>query len=172
MSAPVLTTKRLEMRAPTADDTAAYRAFYAASDLTVGQYRGGRTDAEVDQILRNDVDHWARHGFGMWLLRAHGDETVLGGAGLDFADDWQMHEVTWWLMPDARGEGFATEAARAAINWAYAEDLWPQVETYFRDENVASRRLAERLGGTFDRRMRFPDGIMRDIYVLPPEVPA
>jgi RimJ/RimL family protein N-acetyltransferase len=172
MTPPVLTTDRLTMHAPTAGDRAAYHAFYTTTDLTIGRYRGRRTDAEVDAILRRDMEHWAAKGYGMWLLRKHGDETVLGGTGLDFSDDWKMHEVTWWLMPAARGHGYATETARAVVDWAYAQGLWPQVETFFRDENIASRRVAERLGGIFDRRLCFPDGVMRDVYALPAQVTA
>jgi len=172
MTPPVLTTARLTLRAPTACDRAAYHAFYFSTELTVGHYRGGRSDAEVDAILSREITHWATNGFGMWLLRKHSDDTVLGGTGLEFADDWQMHEVTWWLMPEARGHGYATEAARVVVDWAYEHALWPQVETFFRDENVASRRVAERLGGTFDRRECFPDGVTRDVYALPAQVTA
>ncbi|SHH98024.1 GNAT family N-acetyltransferase [Marivita hallyeonensis] len=172
MTPPTLTTKRLVMRAPTDGDRAAYHAFYAVTDLAVGHYRGGRSEAEVDAILRRDMDHWVRNGFGIWLLRTHGADAVLGGVGLDHTDGWPGHEVTWWLMPDTRGHGYATEAAQAAIDWAYEQKHWPKVQTFFRDENTASRRVAERLGGTFDRRLRFPDGVERDIYVFPQRVTA
>lgn len=164
-----LDTRRLTLRVPEADDLAAYRAFYAVSDVTVGSYRGGRTEAEIAALHGRDMTHWADKGFGMFLLRRHGDGAVLGGAGLSHPDDWPSHELTWWLMPAARGLGYATEASRAVIGWAYDTLGWARVETHMRDENAPARRLAQRLGGIVDRRETFPDGVTRDVFLLPRE---
>ena len=167
---PVLRTERLTLRAPVPGDLHAYQAFNAVSDLTVGSYRGGRTEAEVAARLQHDIDHWPAKGFGMWLLRLTGADAVLGGAGLNHPDDWPSHELTWWLMPAARGTGYATEASRAVITWAYDTLGWPVVETHMRDENAPARKLATRLGGTVVRREVFPDGVTRDVFALPREL--
>lgn len=116
---PQLTTERLILRAPCAADLDAYRAFYAVSDVTVGGYRGGRSDADVAAILDRDIAHWAAKGFGMFTLRRISDGAFLGGTGLSHPDGWPSHELTWWQMPEARGHGYATEASRAVIDWAY-----------------------------------------------------
>ncbi len=164
-----LDTDRLTLRVPEPADIEAHRAFNAVSDITVGGYRGNRDDAEVVARHRADMDHWTAKGFGMWLLRQRGEEAVIGGAGLAHPDDWPSHELTWWLMPEARGAGFATEASRAVIAWAYDTLGWPSVETHMRDENIPARRLAQRLGGQVIRRDVFPDGVARDVYALPRE---
>lgn len=164
---PQLTTDRLTLRAPAAEDVQAYRAFYAASDMTVGSYRGGRTDAEVEAIHAADMTHWDTKGFGIWLLRRKGDTDVLGGAGVVIEDDWDTDELTWWLMPEARGHGYATEASRAIIAFAYDTLGWSRVQTFMRDENIRSHKMAQRLGGTKTDRQVFPDGVTRDIYTLP-----
>lgn len=169
---PQLTTERLILRAPCAADLDAYRAFYAVSDVTVGGYRGGRSDADVAAILDRDIAHWAAKGFGMFTLRRISDGAFLGGTGLSHPDGWPSHELTWWQMPEARGHGYATEASRAVIDWAYGTLGWSQVETHMRDENAAAHALAKRLGGVMDRREVFPDGITRDVYVLPQKVAA
>ena len=164
---PTLETSRLTLQAPGLDDFASYRAFYDLSDVKAGSYRGGRTDAEVQSILQNHIDHWPARGFGMWLLRTRETDRFVGGAGLSHPDDWPSHELTWWLMPDARGKGYASEASRAVIEWAYETLGWPIVETHMRDENAPARRLAERLGGRVIRRDTFPDGVARDVFALP-----
>jgi len=162
---PRLTTKRLTLDPPTQADLGTYQAFYAASDTKVGAYRGGRTDAKIRAILQHDVAHW-RKGFGIWMLRLTDGQTI-GGTGLTHADDWNTHELTWWLLPDHRGHGYAFEASRAVITFAYKTLGWPQVETFMRDANIPARRLAERLGGTVTRRDIFPDGVARNVYALP-----
>ena len=164
---PTLKTERLTLFGPLLSDLAAYRAFYDVSDVTVGGYRGNRNDAEVEGILNRDIAHWRTKGFGMWLLRLTGTEKVLGGAGLSHLDGWPSHELTWWLMPTARGKGFATEASRRVIDWAYDALNYDVVETHMRDENTPARRLAQRLGGKIARREVFPDGVTRDVFALP-----
>lgn len=166
---PVLTTERLTLRAPVPEDLAAYRAFYAVSDVKVGSYRGGRSDEEIVAIHAADMAHWRDRGFGVWLLRRQGDATVLGGAGLVLDEGWPSHELTWWLMPEARGRGYASEASRAIIAYAYDTLGWDQVRTFMRDNNIAAHRLAQRLGGQVIDRIEFPDGVTRDLYALPRE---
>ena len=164
---PSLDTQRLTLRAPGPKDLPAYQAFYAETDASVGKYRGGRSDADISTILERDIQHWQDKGFGIWLLRSKDDATVLGGAGLDHADDWDTHELTWWLMPKARSKGYATEASRAIIAFAYDTLGWTWVETFMRDHNISAHRIAQRLGGRVVRRDTFPDGISRDVYALP-----
>ncbi|MGB0506212.1 MAG: GNAT family N-acetyltransferase [Pikeienuella sp.] len=166
-SAPTLSTERLSMRPPEVADLGAYAAFYAVSDVKVGNYRGGRTEAEIQSVLNRDMAHWVAKGFGMFLLRRHDDAEVVGGTGLSHPGDWPSHELTWWLMPNARGKGYASEASNAVINWAYDELDWQTVETHMRDENLPARRLAKRLGGVVTRRETFPDGVARDVFTLP-----
>ncbi|OAN70325.1 hypothetical protein A8B78_20845 [Jannaschia sp. EhC01] len=167
-----LTTERLTLRPAVAADLVDYRRFYAVSDVLVGNYRGGRSDAEVAGILDRNTTHWADKVFGIFSVRRTGDGAFLGGAGLAHPDDWPSHELTWWLMPDARGTGYATEASRAIIEWAYTVLGWSRVETHMRDGNSAAHALAKRLGGTLDRRVVFPDGVTRDVYLLPRQVSA
>ena len=172
MTAPTLHTMRLTLRAPTSEDLGAYQAFYAASDVKVGKYRGGRSDAEIQQILWDDIAHWNTNGFGMFLIVVKESGDIIGGSGIVHPGDWPRHELTWWLMPGTRGTGYATEASRAIIDWAYGTLGWPAVETHLRDENLPARRLAKRLGGQKLMRETFPDGVARDVFVLPKEQAA
>lgn len=77
--------------------------------------------------------------------------------------DWPR-ELTWWLLPEARGNGIAVEASVAAVTHAYQVFGWPEVRTYMNDDNVAARKLVERLGGVKVKRDIFPDGLARNIY--------
>lgn len=167
MTGPVLTTERLTLRPPTQADLGAYAAFYAVSDVPAGKYRGPRSDTEVHAMLAEDIGHWRCKGFGMWLIARRDSGEVVGGCGLAHPDDWPRHELTWWLMPAARGTGFATEASQAVIRFAYGTLGWDVVETHMRDQNLPARRLAQRLGGKVIARETFPDRVARDIFALP-----
>ncbi|MBY8976200.1 GNAT family N-acetyltransferase [Rhodobacteraceae bacterium NNCM2] len=166
MTFPVLHTDRLTMRLPEAGDAGLYQAFFADAEGS-GNYGGPLRPDQAWRVLAQDLGHWHLKGFGKWVLVLRETGELLGGCGLNHPEGWPSHELTWWLLGSARGKGFATEASRAAITFAYDTLGWPVVETHMRDHNTPARAIAERLGGVVDRRETFPDGVARDIFRLP-----
>jgi RimJ/RimL family protein N-acetyltransferase len=71
---------------------------------------------------------------------------MIGRAGLWQPDGWPGLELAWALAPEAWGSGYATEAARAARDWAREELGVEELISIIAVDNVASRRVAERLG--------------------------
>ncbi len=166
MNIPNLTTDRLTLRAPGPNDFPIYRNFYA--DRRASAAYGGPLRAGLAwRKLASDIGHWTLRGFGMWMIEEKTTRKAIGGCGIMWPEDWPRHELTWWVVPSARRQGYALEASRAAIDWAYDELGWDQVETHMNDGNHAARRLAEKLGGDIIARENFPDGIVRNIYRLP-----
>nr|WP_157027916.1 GNAT family N-acetyltransferase [Sphingomonas horti] len=163
---PAIETARLVLRAPAASDFPVYRDFYADADASAF-YGGPLAPALAWRKLAFDIGHWSLRGFGMWSVAERASGTMVGGCGLVRPEGWPRHELTWWIMPGARRRGFAFESSCAAIGWAYAALGWERVETHMKDDNVAARGLAVRLGGVIIARERFPDGIERDIFALP-----
>ena len=103
---------------------------------------------------------------GFWVIQLKSDNSFLGTCGFWQEKDWPI-ELTWWVLPKARGKGVATEASKAAIAHAYKEFKWGVVKTYMKDENIAARSLVEKLGGIKIKRVSFPGGLYRDIYEFP-----
>lgn len=165
MAIPTLQTARLTLRAPSAEDFDAYRDFYA--DPEASAFYGGPLSAgQAWRRLAYEVGHWAMRGFGMWALVEKASGTTVGGCGIVWPEGWPRHELTWWITPAARRNGYAEEASRAAIVWACDTLGWSEVETHMRDENEAARKLAEKLGGSVVARELFPDAIERNVYAF------
>ena len=163
---PELETERLRLRAPKPDDYPTYVAFFA--DAEASQFYGGPLDAgQAWRVLAMDFGHWALRGYGRWVIESKSSGEMMGSVGLWWPQGLPRSELTWWLLPDARGQGFATEASVAAIDFGYSVLGWEMVETHMNDDNAAARRLVERLGGTILTRETFPDGITRNVYLLP-----
>lgn len=163
---PTLTTERLVMRGLRESDFPAYSSFYA--DASASRFYGGpQAPAQAWRNLAADLGHWCLRGFGVWALEEQGSGAMVGCAGIKWPDGWPRHELTWWIAPGARRRGYALEASRAAIDWAYDVLGFETVETHMLDENVAARGLAMKLGGIVIAREQFPDGIERNIYRLP-----
>jgi [ribosomal protein S5]-alanine N-acetyltransferase len=116
--------------------------------------------------LASDIGTWASQGFGVWAIQEPESEDLVGVCGFWQGVGW-LRELTWWLLPEARGRGFAMEASLAAIACAYEVWKWEVVQTYMQDENRAARELVLRLGGSKTSRQLFPDGIERDVFRLP-----
>ncbi|MFQ6547269.1 GNAT family N-acetyltransferase [Aestuariibius sp. 2305UL40-4] len=165
-SIPTLETDRLTLRAPQAEDFPLYRDFYADAEGS-GNYGGPLRPDEAFRRLAADIGHWHLRGFGKWIIVFRQTGTAVGGCGLWHPMGWPRHELTWWLLRAFRGQGIATEASRAVILFAHRTLGWDRVETHMRDTNQPARRLAERLGGTVTDRVTFPDGVTRDVFLLP-----
>ena len=163
---PVLETERLVLRAPTPADLPGYVAFYTDGEASAF-YGGPVLPHEAYFNLCRDLGHWDLNGFGVWAVTDRKTGAFLGTTGLMRPEGWPRSELTWWLLPQTRGQGFATEASRAAIAWGYDHLGWDLVETHMKDTNAPARALVQRLGGEKIDRIAFPDGLDRDILALP-----
>lgn len=163
---PIIETERLTLRAPIAEDVSVFTAFYADAAGS-GSYGGPRRADQAFAVLCVDIGHWHVKGFGKWMLVRRTDGAVMGGCGLVHPDGWPCHELTWWLLPEHRGNGYAQEASKAVIAFGYDTLGWNPVETHIRDENRPAKRLIDALGGVKSRRETLPDDVTRNIYSLP-----
>lgn len=162
----VLDTDRYRMRLPVANDFELYRSFF--SDAEASKFYGGPLrDEQAWRVLAGHVGHWQLRGYGIWIVERKEDGRVIGGCGFAWPEGWPRRELTWWLLPEARGAGAATEVSRAAISHAYGDYGWDLVETHMDDRNIGARALVERLGGKIIAREMFPDQRKRNIYRLP-----
>jgi [ribosomal protein S5]-alanine N-acetyltransferase len=163
---PSIRTERLLLRRPKAIDFPVYRDFFA--DAEASFFYGGPMAADrAWRVLAADIGHWVLRGYGRWSVVDQASREMVGGCGLWWPDGYPRSELTWWIIPKARRNGFALEASRAAINFAYDDLGWDLVETHMNDDNKAAHQLALRLGGHVIMRERFLDGLERDIYALP-----
>jgi RimJ/RimL family protein N-acetyltransferase len=140
---PTLSTARLTLRGWRADDAGPYAAI--AGDPEIMRYVGGALDPpDAWRQLALFAGHWVLRGYGLWAVERDGE--LVGRIGLWRPDGWPGLEVGWLLARPAWGHGYATEAARAAIEWAWAELEDDQLISIIDPCNTASVRVAERLG--------------------------
>ena len=79
-----------------------------------------------------------------------------------------MLEVGWVVDPLRRGEGIATEAGRASIDWCFAQLGASEVCSIIRAENIPSARVAARLGAKIERVLPEFFGAPADLWVHRP----
>jgi len=144
---PVLETERLVMREWRRSDFDAYAA--ANADAEVQRFLGGPQDREQSwRTLALQIGHWELRGYGQWALERREDGRMIGRAGLWNPEGWFGVEVGWKLARHAWGQGYATEAATAAITWGFDHLGVDRLISVINPENSASLSVADRLGMT------------------------
>ena len=153
---PKLTTSRLLLRCPRIEDFDAYAAFMA--DERSASYVGGVQSRPV--AWRGFVSlagAWELQGFAMFsvILRETGE--WIGRVGPWMPEGWPGTEVGWGISPDHLNEGFATEAATAAIDWAFDVLGWDEVIHVIDPRNEPSIAVAQKLGASNRGPGRLPE---------------
>lgn len=167
MSIPCITTERLVLRGFEAHDFEAYAAIMA--DPAVTRYLGdGQPLERVDawRQLALVVGHWALRGFGLWAVQERDTGALAGRVGCFEPEGWPGFELGYVLARPFWGRGYATEAARAALEYARAVLGRVRVISLIQPGNAASIRVAERLGATADGSVNL-NGHTANVYAYP-----
>ncbi|MEM7525567.1 MAG: GNAT family N-acetyltransferase [Pseudomonadota bacterium] len=146
---PTLETERLTLRALNLKDIDAMAAFYA-SDRS--KFVGGpmRLD-QTWRVMATELGHWAMLGFGRWALEEKATGQFAGVSGLWEPEGFPELELGWDLMNGFEGRGFATEAGRAARDYAYGEMGAKTVISLIAPGNAGSKAVAGRLGAAYEK---------------------
>lgn len=150
-----LKTERLVLRMLREDDLDEYAAM--AADPEVTRYLGdGSTLARADawRQMAMILGHWRLRGYGMWAAEEISTGRLAGRIGFFNPEGWPGFELGWTLRREFWGRGYATEGARAALEYGFTEMNRERVISLIRPANAPSIRVAERLGekleGTVD----------------------
>lgn len=95
---------------------------------------------------RRILDHIERHGFGLCAVRERDGGAFCGECGLRWLEDGSDVELSYGLLPAYRGRGYATEAARAALEQGFGELALDRVVALSRGDNRTSHRVLEKCG--------------------------
>lgn len=143
---PRLHTERLVLREWRNSDLDTFAAFYA--DVEVMRYLSGEPLARGDawRNMAIAAGHWVLRGYGLWVVERKSDAAVIGRVGLINPEGWPGLEVGWTLGKPYWGHGYATEAARVAIDYAFLTQDVDRVISLIHADNEASKAVAKRLG--------------------------
>ncbi len=148
-----LETDRLLMREWRDSDRDPFAAMSA--DPAVMEFFAGTLTREVcDEFVDSIRQHFAEHGFGLWAVECKPQSSDLvpfvGFVGL-VVHSFEAHftpcvEVGWRLAREHWGQGYASEAAKAAVAYAFDELALDEVVSMTVPANVRSRRVMEKVG--------------------------
>jgi ribosomal-protein-alanine N-acetyltransferase len=164
----VLRTERLVLRPWRDQDLAPCAALNADAEVRA-HFPSTLTRAQSDAQVARMRAELERDGFGLWAVEVIGGEPFIGFIGLS-RPAFEAHftpcvEIGWRLARASWGRGYATEGARAALQFAFARLGLSEVVSMTVPDNQRSRRVMEKLGMRHDPADDF------DHPSLPPDSP-
>lgn len=160
-----VTTARLDLRRFERGDLDELAALFAEPEVWRFPYGRGFSPAETEAFLDAQLQHWDELGFGCWVARTLDDGGIVGYVGLSvptfYPEVLPAVEVGWRFTPRVWGNGYATEGATAALDEAFSTMGLERVCSIPQDDNLASVRVAERLGMTLARTIVIPANDVR-----------
>jgi ribosomal-protein-alanine N-acetyltransferase len=160
----VLETERLVLRQLHLSDLDAMHA-YLGDPLTMVHYPAPFSREFVKQGIAKNRERYPIYGYGLFgvVLKVTGE--LIGDCGLVWqdVDGTEELEVGYHFRRNHWGQGYAPEAAKACIEFAFSNAGVNHVISLIRPENVASRRVAEKNGLRIVREVMWK-GLLHDVW--------
>ena len=172
VACPTIETERLVLRPFHDDDLEAYFAFMDTPEVRASLHLPEAFDRDdAWQQMAVWLGQWALRGSGQWGVERKDTGELIGRAGTHrpVRRGWPGLEIGWTFHPAHWGHGFATEAGRASVEWAFTNHPVDELVSCILPENAASQAVARRLGFRLreERVLPFFPSMPHGIWVLP-----
>jgi RimJ/RimL family protein N-acetyltransferase len=149
----LLETERLKLRRWREEDREAFAAINADPEV-MEHLPEPLTRAQSDALIERIEMGFEANGFGLWALELRESGELIGFAGLN-VPEFEAHftpavEVGWRLARPAWGNGYATEAGRAALEFGFEQVGLTEIVSFTTVANFRSRAVMERIGMSHD----------------------
>jgi ribosomal-protein-alanine N-acetyltransferase len=147
-----LVTERLILRELLPTD--AERLFELDSNPEVHKYLGNNPITAIEQareVIANIRLQYVENGIGRWAVIEKSSGNFIGWSGLKFIKEYENNHINFYdvgyrLMPKYWGKGYATESAKAAIEYGFTKLNLNEIIGTANVDNIKSRRALEKCG--------------------------
>lgn len=162
----ILETARIRLRHYRHDDLDDLTAMFADEE-TMRYYPRPKTRDEALAWIEWNLRLYDEHGFGLWVMESTSTSEFVGDCGLtpQTVEGVPDTEVGWHTKKEFWNQGFATEAALACRDLGFDSFRLARLISIIDPENIASRRVAEKIGMRPDRTA-VHDGYPCVIYAI------
>lgn len=167
MELPYLTTSRLKLRQWESSDFIPF-AKLNADPVTMKYFPSTLTTEQSDALIRRFQDYIAQNHFGAWAVELRESGEFIGMTGLA-TPRFEAHftpciEIGWRFAKEYWGNGYATEAAKAAIDYGFSVLSLDEIVAFTTEEHHPSRKVMSRIGMTQDIKGSFihPDDLLSE----------
>ena len=146
----ILSTARLRLVPVRAEDVDVLHGIW--TDASVRRYLWDDTTIDREtaaEVVQSSVELWQERGYGLWVVHTGDSDAPVGFAGFRDSPRDGGPELLFGFIPAVWHQGYATEAARAALQYLFdrtdAAVAWAETDV----PNTASARVLERAGMTY-----------------------
>lgn len=173
MDIPTLSTERLCLRPWQQGDLQAFAALNA-DPAVMRHFPACMSRDDSDALAARIHAHFAEHGFGQWIVERRSDGAFLGVLGMQQvgfeAAFTPAVEIAWRLNQAFWRQGYALEAARAVLEYAFAHLCLTELVAFTVPANLPSQGLMRRLGMCHDAAAGFEHPHLPEGHPLRPHL--
>jgi [ribosomal protein S5]-alanine N-acetyltransferase len=154
----VCETSRLILRQFNESDVESLLSFLGDPEVMRFSVKGPATREDIQtKYLPSCFMRYSRDGFGQWAVVLKSDGICIGECGIcvQEVDGEREFEISYRIRRDGWGFGMATEAARACRDYGFKQAGLHRLISIIESENVASIRVAEKMGMKLEKRASF-----------------
>jgi RimJ/RimL family protein N-acetyltransferase len=171
LTIPVVETERLILRGPIPADADVYAAFVTDPDFVryVPRAKVIRTPHErAERMIAIYQRRWEPQPLSAmgWAATRKEDGQFIGLCGIEELSGTNDGELDYFLGKPYWGQGFATEAARAVVRFAFENTSWDRVVAAIVPANRASSRVVDHLSFIYEKHVNYFELTGVDSFVL------
>ena len=147
---PVIETERLSLRELTMDDKADLAKILRDPE-SMKYYPSPFTEKQVEGWITWNIENYAKYKHGLWAVILKESDLFLGDCGITMQEIEGEHlpELGYRINKEHCNKGYATEAAKACLDYAFNVLKYDTIYTYTKSDNLPSMRVAEKNGMRF-----------------------
>lgn len=145
----IIETERLILRTWEKEDAESYHQINQDPKV-IEHLRGSLTRKEVNSFIIAANEHQNKHGYSLWAVELKETGELIGFIGLNYTD-WDAHftptvEVGWRLGSKYWGKGYATEGAKAALEYGFKHSKLKEIVSFTVPANLRSIKVMKKIG--------------------------
>lgn len=156
----IIETERLILRLFTLDDaTITYRLHTDPENMRFMNRLPDSVEFERYHLQRHITNYYEGHGFGLWAVVLKENNELIGRCGFLYqpVEGEEVVEVSYLIDRPYWGRGLATEAVGETLRLGFERYKFPQIVAIIDPKNVASVRVAEKVGMKYERDVDYKD---------------
>jgi [ribosomal protein S5]-alanine N-acetyltransferase len=166
----IIETNRLYLRELSVDD--AQHFYHLNSDEEVIKYTGDKAFSSIEeaQIFLKNYNSYQKYNYGRWAVIDKSTTEFIGWCGLKYSPELDAVDIGFRFFKKYWNQGFATESAKACLEYGFEKLQLPKIVGRAMEENIASIKVLEKIGMTYSKNCEFDlhNGVLYEIVNLTP----
>ena len=162
-----LETERLWLRELTLEDLNDWHAILSDAE-TMKHYPAPFSLEKVKQWIAWNLDNYATYGFGLWAVMTKETNRFIGDCGITMQNihGQMLPEIGYHIRKDQQRKGYASEAARECMRYAFDTLELPAIYSYMKYTNAASYGVAVKNGMKLVEEYEDPVNTITKVYAI------